>query len=107
MCTQENHDISVTTHHIMCSVSSTFTLYAAWLGMHVTPGSDVRRKCAGCQAQSQYAPLSAADVCDDEGGMVETLAAWSARAAEDRQLTVRDVWGLMLHSVRGAGSPPC
>jgi hypothetical protein len=48
--------------------------------------------------QSQYAPLRAY-ACGGE--TVETLADWNARAAEDRQLTVRDVWGLMLHSVRG------
>ena len=54
-----------------------------------------------CHTQSQYAPLTAID-SDGEGSTAETLVAWGARAAEDRQLTVRDVWGLMLHSVRGA-----
>ena len=54
------------------------------------------------RSQSQYAPLTAADAAG--AGTAETLAAWGARAAEDRQLTIRDVWGLMLHSVRGAGA---
>ena len=48
--------------------------------------------------QSQYAPLTA-DACGGE--MAETLADWNVRAADDRHLTVRDVWALMLHSVRG------
>ena len=58
-----------------------------------------------CHTQSQYAPLTAID-SDGEGSTAETLVAWGARAAEDRQLTVRDVWGLMLHSVRGASLGP-
>lgn len=48
--------------------------------------------------QAQYSPMKA----EADGEAPPTLAAFSARAAQDKQITVRDVWGLMLHSVKGA-----
>ena len=49
--------------------------------------------------QAQYSPMTAE--AGSGGEAPPTLAAFRARAAQDKQITVRDVWGLMLHSVKG------
>lgn len=72
-----------------------------------TPGADLgqarsqgSRQKPASRLQAQYGPLTAAS-CGDAGAP-PSLAAFRAAAVADRRLTVRDVWGLMLHSVRGA-----
>ncbi len=55
--------------------------------------------------QAKLGPLTADHPAVMSGGAAEPLPTWSefrARVSAAKQLTVRDVWGLMLTSVPGA-----
>ena len=58
--------------------------------------------------QAKLGPLTADHPAVESGGVAEPLPTWSefrARVSAAKQLTVRDVWGLMLTSVPGARVP--